>query len=174
MIDFALNEVGDISLEEPKTIPPFKLDFTTGNLPKLRIKFHANTRRRPRPKNALKIDFMYEKPTKGEQKKIGVVSGDSEKAQSIAIRLKTELGELENFFYEFGSELEKIRHQDLLNKNNWAMVERYVTSSVSDIISADNILVNVSRSKSNGSFTYEKLDITIIDKNTSEAITYSL
>lgn len=174
MIDFALNEVGDIFLEEPTKIAPFKLDFTTGKLPKLRIKFYANTRRRPRPKGALKINFMYEKPSKGDQKKVGVVSGNSEKAQSIVIRLKTELGELENFFYEFGSELEKIRHQDLLNKNNWTLVERYVTNAVSDIISADNILVNVSRSKSSGNFTYENLDITIIDKNTSEAIVYSL
>lgn len=174
MIDFELDEKGDIFLEKQNKISPFRLNFTTGEFNKLRISFMARTRKKKAAQNALKINFQFKQKPSREFCRLGVVKRDKEKAQSIAIRLKTELGELDSFYNDFGSELVTMRHLDLLNDANWSRLEEKVKTAIQDIIPYDESVVTISRSFRNGSFKNETLNITILDKNSSDSIAYTI
>ena len=174
MIDFELDEKGDIFLEKQNKISPFRLNFTTGEFNKLRISFMARTRKKKAAQNALKINFQFKQKPSREFCRLGVVKRDKEKAQAIAIRLKTELGELNSFYNDFGSELVTMRHLDLLNDANWSRLEEKVKTAIQDIIPYDESVVTISRSFRNGSFKNETLNITILDKNSSDSIAYTI
>ena len=174
MIDFELDEKGDIFLEKQNKISPFRLNFTTGEFNKLRISFMARTRKKKAAQNALKINFQFKQKPSREFCRLGVVKRDKEKAQSIAIRLKTELGELNSFYHDFGSKLVTMRHLDLLNDANWSRLEEKVKTAIQDIIPYDESVVTISRSFRNGSFKNETLNITILDKNSSDSIAYTI
>ena len=174
MIDFELDEKGDIFLEKQNKISPFRLNFTTGEFNKLRISFMARTRKKRTAQKALKINFQFKQKPSREFCRLGVVKRDKEKAQSIAISLKTELGELDGFYNDFGSELVTMRHLDLLNDANWSKIEDKVKTAIQDIIPYDESVVTISRSFRNGSFKNETLNITILDKNSSDSIAYTI
>ena len=174
MIDFELDEKGDIFLEKQDKIYPFRLNFTTGEFNKLRISFMARTRKKKAAQNALKINFQFKQKPSREFCRLGVVKRDKEKAQSIAIRLKTELGELDSFYNDFGSELGTMRHLDILNDANWSRLEEQVKTAIQDIIPYDESVVTINRSFGNGSFKNETLNITIFDKNSSDSIAYTI
>ena len=174
MIDFELDEKGDIFLEKQDKISPFRLNFTAGEFNKLRISFMARTRKKRTAQKALKINFQFKQKPSREFCRLGVVKRDKEKAQSIAIRLKTELGELDSFYNDFGSELVTMRHLDLLNDANWSRLEEQVKTAIQDIIPYDESVVTINRSFGNGSFKNETLNITIFDKNSSDSIAYTI
>ena len=174
MIDFELDEKGDIFLEKQVKISPFRLNFTTGEFNKLRISFMARTRKKREAQNALKINFQFKQKPSREFCRLGVVKRDKEKAQAIAIRLKTELGELSGFYHDFGSELVTMRHLDLLNEANWSRLEEKVKSAIQDIIPYEESVVTISRVFDDGNFKNETLNITILDKNSSETIVYTI
>lgn len=174
MIDFELDEKGDIFLEKQKKISPFKLIFTAGEFNKLKISFLTRTRKKRAIENALKINFQFKQGPSREFSKMGVVKRDKEKAQSIAIRLKTELGELSGFYHGFGSELVIMRHLDLLNNANWSRLEEKVKAAIQDIIPYEESVVTISRVFDDGNFKNETLNITILDKNSSETIVYTI
>jgi hypothetical protein len=51
MIDFKIDDRGDISLSQQEKISPFKISFTTADHPKLRITFNARTKQRSKKNN---------------------------------------------------------------------------------------------------------------------------
>ena len=178
MIDFAINDSGDISLEEQnETAERFKVNFSTSDyLPKMRIKFKARTFKRKKRSGAFKINFYTDDDYKSYGKRIRTVREDSEKAQSIAIRLKTELGELQDFFSDFGSELNKLRHEDIqLTDSKRSMIIGYVESAITDIFQGTPINVNVERLETdNSNFKLETLKITISTTSGKTIYTYTI
>lgn len=163
MIDFELDEKGDIFIEKQDKISPFKLNFTTGEFKNLKISFMARTRKKIAGKNSLKINFQFKQLPSREFSRIGVVKRNKEKAQAIAIRLKTELGELNSFYRDFGSEVVTMRHLDLLNDANWSRLEEKVKAAIQDIIPYKESAVTISRVLEDGNFQVETLCITISD-----------
>ena len=161
MIDFELDEKGDILLEKQDKIFPFKLNFTTGEFNKLKISFMARTRKKRPAQNALKINFQFKQTPPREFSRLGVVKRDKEKAQAIAIRLKTELGELDSFYNDFGSELVDLRHLDLLNDTYWSKLTEKVKVAIQDIIPYDESSVTISRVYEDSNFQVETLCISI-------------
>ena len=178
MIDFAINDSGDISLEEQnETAERFKVNFSTSDyLPKMRIKFKARTFKKKKRSGAFKINFYTDDGYKSYGKRIRTVREDSEKAQSIAIRLKTELGELQDFFSDFGSELNKLRHEDIqLTDSKKSMIIGYVESAITDIFQGTPINVNVERLETgNSNFKLETLKITISTTSGKTIYTYTI
>lgn len=177
MIDFAVNNIGDIELGEQDDIKRFKMNFSTSdNLPKMRIKFDAHTYRRKSKKGALKINFYTENNLKSYGKKIKTVTDEHETSQSIAIRLKTEIGELQDFFSDFGSELNKLRHQDIqLTDSKKNMIVGYVENAISDIFQGTKVNVSVERvATDNSNFKLETLKITISASNGKIIYTYTI
>jgi len=179
MIDFKIDSIGDISLVNSIKFPIFKINFSISELPQFKINFRTMTKQRYESKdnNRLKINFQtYNKnPENITNQEIAVVKDAEEKAQSIAIRLKTELNELQNFFNDFGSELNKMRHTDLISTKNHERIREYVEKAVSDIINADDITVNVERlTLEPGNFKLETLKISISDTNGKIIYTYTI
>ena len=83
----------------------------------------------------------------------------------IAIRLKTELGEVDGLYYNFGSELVDLRHKDLLNDTYWSKLEEKVKAAISDIVPYAESSVTISRIEEEGSFKLECLKIDVQKKN---------
>ena len=81
----------------------------------------------------------------------------------IAIRLKTELGELDGLYYNFGSELVDLRHKDLLNDTYWSKLEEKVKVAIQDIVPYDESSVVIDRVYEDSNFQVETLRISILE-----------
>ena len=168
MIDFAINDIGDIKLEEPKQVyPKYKIKFLISSAyPKMKINFRTRTGRKKRA-GGLKINFVSDISLREYNKNIAIVRDTEEQSQSIAIRLKTELGELQDFFGDFGSELNKIRHTDInLTNDKKNTIINYVENAIYDIFKSSDITVNVEKLDTEpGNFKLETLKITVATKD---------
>ena len=149
MIDFRLDERGDIILSSPEEYDTFRIDFAIKDYPLMLITFTTNDEAGEAIKadNILEIQFYTDETEIAHGKKLETVIEDEEKAQSIAIRLKTELGELDGLYYNFGSELACFRHLDLLNDTYWSKIEEKVKTAVSDVTEFDNDNIIAYRNK---------------------------
>ena len=91
MIDFRLDERGDIILSSPEEYDTFRIDFAIKDYPLMLITFTTNDEAGEAIKadNILEIQFYTDETEIAHGKKLETVIEDEEKAQSIAIRLKT-------------------------------------------------------------------------------------
>ena len=167
MIDFKLDEKGDLIIGSPEEYDRFRINFVTGEFPKLRIVFKGEAEEKIAPDSVFCMRFYTDENEREHAKIIETVKEDEEKAQSVAIRLKTELGELNSFYYDFGSELVDYRHLDLLNDTYWSKIEEKVKTAIQDIIPYDESTVVISRVYDNGNFKIEMLCISILDNGKS-------
>ena len=163
MIDFKLNDKGDLVISCPEEYDRFRINFVTGVFPKLRTVFKGESEEKIAPESIFCMRFYTDENEREHAKIIVNVKEDEEKAQSIAIRLKTELGELNSFYYGFGSELVDLRHKDLLNDAYWSKIEEKVKTAIQDIIPYDESAVVISRVYKNGNFKIETLCISILE-----------
>ena len=163
MIDFRLDERGDIILSSPEEFDTFRIDFAIKEYPLMLITFTTNDEadENKNADNILEIQYFTDETEIAHGKKLETVIEDKEKAQSIAIRLKTELGELDGLYYNFGSELACFRHKDLLNSAYWSQIEEKVKVAISDIIPYTESSVIISRVEGEGSYNNTALCISI-------------
>lgn len=161
MIDFKLDDKGDLVIGRPEEFERFRINFVTGEFPKLRIVFKGEAEEKITPDSIFCLRFYVDENEKEHAKILETVKEDEEKAQSIAIRLKTELGELNGFYYDFGSELVDLRHVDLLNDTYWSKLEGKVKTAIQDIIPYDESLVTINRIEEDSNFQVETLCISI-------------
>lgn len=168
MIDFKLNDKGDLIIGSPEEYDRFRINFVTGEFPKLRIVFKGETEEKIAPESIFCLRFYVDENEREHAKILETVKKDEEKAQSIAIRLKTELNELNSFYYDFGSELVDFRHLDLLNDTYWSKIEEKVKTAIQDIIPYDESSVAINRVYEDGNFKIETLCITIEGNGTNQ------
>lgn len=164
MIDFRLDERGDIILSSPEEYDTFRIDFAIKEYPLMLITFNTNNEADENKKsdNILEIQFFTDETELAHGKKLETVIENEEKAQSIAIRLKTELGELDGLYYNFGSELACFRHKDLLNSAYWSKIEEKVKTAIRDIVPYAESSVTISRIEGKGRLINETLKITVL------------
>lgn len=163
MIDFRLNDKGDLIIDRQEEFERFKINFVTGEFPKLRIVFKGEAEEKIAPESIFCMRFYVDENEKEHAKILETVKEDEEKAQSIAIRLKTELGELNNFYYDFGSELVDLRHVDLLNDTYWSKLTEKVKVAIQDIIPYEESSVSIDRVYEDSNFQVETLRISILE-----------
>ena len=168
MIDFKLDDKGDLIISSPEEYDRFRINFVTGEFPKLRIVFKGEAEEKIAPESIFCMRFYTDENEREHAKIIETVKKDEEKAQSIAIRLKTELNELNSFYYDFGSELVDFRHLDLLNDTYWSKIEEKVKTAIQDIIPYDESSVTIERVYEDGNFKTETLYITIEGNGTNQ------
>lgn len=163
MIDFKLDERGDIIFSSPEEYDTFRIDFAIKDYPLMLITFNTNdeTDEAIKAYNILEIQFFTDETELAHGKKLETVIEDEEKAQSIAIRLKTEFGELDGLYYNFGSELACFRHKDLLNSAYWSQIEEKVKTAISDVVTYGESSVMISRIEGEGGFQNVALSISI-------------
>ena len=170
MIDFKLDERGDIILSSPDEYAVFRIDFAIKEYPLLLITLNNDVEDEDTNKNnCLEIQFITDEVEPIHGKKFDTVTDNEEKAQSIAIRLKTELGEMEGLYHNFGSELTCFRHLDLLNDTYWSKIEEKAKEAISDIVPYNESTVTISRVVGNGNFQNEILRILINGNNINQA-----
>ena len=87
MIDFKLNDKGDLVISCPEEYDRFRIDFVTGVFPKLRIVFKGESEEKIAPESIFCMRFYTDENEREHAKIIENVKEDEEKAQSIAIRL---------------------------------------------------------------------------------------
>ena len=163
MIDFRLNDKGDLIIGRPEEYERFKIKFVTGEFPKLRIVFKGEAEEKIALGSIFCMRFYTDENEREHAKIIETVKEDEEKAQSIAIRLKTELGELNSFYYDFGSELVDLRHVDLLNDTYWNKLTEKVKVAIQDIIPYEESSVSIDRVYEDSNFQVETLRISILE-----------
>lgn len=168
MIDFKLDDKGDLVIDSPEEYNRFKINFVTGEFPKFRIVFKGEAEEKIAPESVFCMRFYTDENEREHAKILETVKEDEEKAQSIVIRLKTELNELNSFYYDFGSELVDFRHLDLLNDTYWSKIEEKVKTAIQDIIPYDESLVTINRVYEDGNFKIETLCITIEGNSTNQ------
>lgn len=168
MIDFKLDNKGDLIIGSPEEYDRFRINFVTGEFPKLRIVFKGEAEEKISPESVFCMRFYTDENEREHAKILETVKKDEEKAQSIAIRLKTELNELNSFYYDFGSELVDFRHLDLLNDTYWGKIEEKVKTAIQDIIPYDESSVSIERVYKDGNFKTETLCITIEGNGTNQ------
>ena len=163
MIDFRLDERGDIILSSPEEYDTFRIDFAIKDYPLMLITFTTNDEADEAIKadNILEIQFFTDETEIAHSKKLETIIEGEEKAQSIAIRLKTELGELDDLYYNFGSELVDLRHKDLLNDTYWSKIEEKVKTAIIDIVPYAESRVAISKVEGEGSYKNTTLCISI-------------
>lgn len=163
MIDFKLDDKGDLIIGSSEEYDRFRINFVTGEFPKLRIVFKGEAEEKIAPDSVFCMRFYTDENEREHAKIIETVKEDEEKAQSIAIRLKTELGELNSFYYDFGSELVDLRHVDLLNDTYWSKLTEKVKVAIQDIIPYEESSVSIDRVYEDSNFQVETLRISILE-----------
>ena len=163
MIDFRLDERGDIILSSPEEYDTFRIDFAIKDYPLMLITFTTNDEadESKNADNILEIQFFTDETETVHGKKLETVKEDEEKAQSIAIRVKTELGELDGLYYNFGSELAYFRHLDLLNDTYWSKIEEKIKTAISDVVPYAESSVIISRVGGEGGYNNTAVSISI-------------
>ena len=172
MIDFRLDERGDIILSSPEEYDTFRIDFAIKDYPLMLITFTTNGEadESKNADNILEIQFYTDEIEIAHGKKLETVIEDEEKAQSIAIRLKTELGELDDLYYNFGSELAYYRHLDLLNDTYWSKIEEKIKTAIIDIVPYAESRVAISKVEGEGSYKNTTLCISIEVNNINQIL----
>lgn len=168
MIDFKINEIGDIDLAFAEQYPSFVINFyvpqqgnTNIRYPAFRIDIDTDVLRYDTKYNGLRIDFET-KRTIGNEYKINAraIYNKEELAQEILIRLKTELGEF-SYISFLGSELVLERHEDIRSSVVQEQVRQHVISAIADITFEEEPDVSVEWIDDTSRFRYETLRITI-------------
>ena len=167
MIDFKLNEKGDLMIGSPEEYNRFRINFVTGEFPKLRIVFKGEAEEKIAPESIFCMRFYTDENEREHAKILETVKEDEEKAQSIAIRLKTELGELDDLYYNFGSELAYYCHLDLLNDTYWSKIEEKIKTAISDVVPYNESSVTISRIEGESNLKNETLHILITENENS-------
>lgn len=172
MIDFRLDERGDIILSSPEEFDTFRIDFAIKDYPLMLITFTTKDEADEaiNADSILEIQFFTDETELVHGKKLETLLEDEEKAQSIAIRLKTELGELDELYYNFGSELVDLRHKDLLNSAYWSKIEEKVKEAISDVVPYTEASVIISRVEGAGSYKNTTLSISIEGNNVNQIL----
>ena len=184
MIDFKINEIGDIDIKEAYQYPSFLIQYHVPRAGKkelngkiiesryhsFRIDFDTDIKAYAHIKDtAFMIQFrtQHQHISPGYSINTVPIYDKEELAQEITIRLKTEYGEFE-FLKEFGSFLSTLRHEDIKADHTHELMKQYTEEAIRDIDLANEYNVNTHWVEDKESrYRHERLKITIdTDENT--------
>ena len=165
MIDFTLNQIGDIVLAPAYQYPSFTIDFYTPaggrKYETFRIDFDTDVPRYQDPGDGFLIEFGTNlRNDLTNWISTPPVKDKTELAQEVLIRLKTELGEFE-FIPSLGSKIVLEQHEDIQSAIVLEQVKQYVEEAIADIDFEEEPAVTVERIDDESRFRYETLRITI-------------
>lgn len=130
MIDFQINDKGDLVIEEAMPTSIFKLDFRISENSDFKLMFHIGEQRDFVSDAQFKISFDIGKEEK--RSKIETVQDEEMKIQKIRMALMTERGELSSFA-RFGSRLFLFKNDNLFSDETMRRIEDSVKESIAHI-----------------------------------------
>lgn len=158
MIDFALNNKGDLILEEQQVLPGFKLNFRVSKYPVFAVKFFQNPQQDVVHGNNFNISFNVKAHNEEIKHKALLVEDIKEAAQQVIIRLRTELTELPERL-TVGSKLRTVKHERLNSPLNLGRIETITVEAISGIV--PNLEVVAKAEHGLGSFYCQNVNIYI-------------
>lgn len=133
MIDFALNNKGDLILEEQPVLPGFKLNFRISQHPVFAVKFFQAPAQDVVRGDNFKICFNTMEHSEETKYRASLVEGIEAAVQQVIIRLRTELTELPKR-QTVGSQLRTIKHERLNSALNISRIESMTVDAISGIV----------------------------------------
>lgn len=144
MIDFALNNKGDIVLERKNYIPKFKISFRQSMFPIFNLKFMQTSEY---VRNDNKYNFCIKFKTSNNRDDGSDIINKSvldkeELKQRIRILLRTEQNELLNK-EDFGSKVYIYKHLDILADSTLQGIKQTILNELSNIIDTQTNILDV-------------------------------
>ena len=142
MIDFKINNKGDLVLADNKIFPRMRLDFFASQFPAIRVSFlqgNEETGKKPAGTQCM-IRFNTRSQEFTNGKVTRVVLSDEEIKQRIMIALRTEYGDIITK-PEFGSNVFRVKHLDINSPQVQRQLEDAIMDEIKDILEEPSVLV---------------------------------
>lgn len=159
MIDFALNNAGDIILDTKETYDIFKLSFINSVYPVFKTNFHIlNNPPVKKDKRSFRLSFTTNQ-NEANYKKIKTIHNDDEIRQRIMLKLRTELNDI--FHHQnFGSNINIQRHK-IITDSNLELLASIAQDAIQNITENDTYQVEAKQIKRNNNFVTENINLYI-------------
>lgn len=147
MIDFKLDDHGDIVIKEAHAYNRFNIAFNPNKLDNcLRISFHTEVMNK---EQRAPFAMTFYVSNKNENlKTVQTVRDIESKVQLIRIRAMTEYGELSNRA-DVGSDISKTRHGNLYDADHIETIRRYVVEMIKDLLTDYEVIVQPKNTEGN-------------------------
>lgn len=155
-VDLAINSTGDLLFQEQNSnYKSLKVSFSLSNTKAQKISFNIEDSNKIISANALRVNFNIENK---KPKDSAVIYKDNvAKAQLIALKLKTTLGDLP-MRQDFGSKISMFRHQNINNKN-LSNLETLVAKTLEGMIYNPKVIATPIIDMQNGYTQIVKLEV---------------
>jgi hypothetical protein len=158
MIDFALNNAGDIILEHKETYDIFKLSFVASGYPVFKTNFLVlNNPPTKKDTRSFRLRFTTNQ-NESAYKKIKTIHKDDEIRQRIMLKLRTELNDIFHH-QDFGSNINMQRHK-IITDANLELLASMAQDSIQNITN-DTYRVEAKQVKRNNNFVTENINLYI-------------
>lgn len=158
MIDFALNNAGDIILEHKEIYDIFKLSFIDSGYPVFKTNFHIiNNPPAKKDKRSFRLRFTTNQ-NESAYKKIKTIYKDDEIKQRIMLKLRTELNDIFHH-QDFGSNINMQRHK-IITDANLELLASMAQDTIQNITN-DTYRVEAKQIKRNNNFVTENINLYI-------------
>jgi hypothetical protein len=153
VIDFKLNDSGDIEFDTFCDYPKFQLKFTTGAYSSMQIRFSSDIVSRPIMSKGMHIQFYTTDMNLQHTIKANAIYDQEATIQAIKMWLDTELGEIADMDY-YGSELIYQKHQDLISEDNLGTIQQIVSDIVSQFVTDTVTVIATAERNEDAKFFY--------------------
>ena len=170
MIDLQLDNAGDIQIESTVFHKSFNVSVCISDTSVQKIRFFSDFETKELgEKHQQQIRFYFNNDRNdAEQGKTAHSSG--EELQAIRLRLETEMGDL-LYNTSFGSNLWKLRHSIITDKENQYQITSLIKDVVNEIMPEAKVKVEIN--KGIGYFSMGTVAITIINEEDEEIGTFT-
>ena len=156
MIDLRLTSRGDLYVKKKESLPNFRLEWLDSSLPSFRLRWKQG-RTIPLDKNGFKLSFDVSE--KENEKAAAIIYNYDEIRQRIVLRLRTELGSVENDL-DLGTDLWKMKHKDITKDETCKQVRSIVIDAIGGLLPNPDVIVKVART--NGPFYCSNLNVYVM------------
>lgn len=161
MIDFKINNSGDLVLRNNADYPKFKLNFSVSKHPAMCISFNTVNSIYEEDEIAPKsMEIRFETDTYSSNGVSNSSVNDIDQIkQLIMLRARTEYGDLANI--PFGSNMYLMKHLDIRSKEVHNNIQKIIYDIVKDLLDNPSVIVKVE--KSNSYFYCQNINIYIYE-----------
>lgn len=144
MLDFLMNDVGDIMLGRNEEFPQMKVSFHISKFPIFKIQFAASEmyQELPAGDDVFKIRFKINNKHQDGNVTMKTLNGEDGIRQQLLIRLRTELGDIAGY-KDYGSRINEIRHYDHRSAAVQSKLKTMVENIVADLLENPEVIIKL-------------------------------
>lgn len=164
MIDFKINNKGDIVLDKTQKLPRMKMCFFTSRFPAMKISFLQGNESQSKPvaNNQMRIRFNTRQDAFSNGKVASLARDREEIEQRIIIALRTEYGDIMTK-PDFGSTIFQVKHKDMYSKETQQRLHDIVLQQSRDILEEPSVYIKAE--EYDGIFYCQNINIYIFENN---------